>query len=175
MKSVRRCFSVVVFILAVTLLAAGFLAATACRQHGVTPSPTPISTPISTGTPAPSPTASPPTTPAVSATPLPTPLPTTTLSPTPRVGPTACKADFFAQPTAGEGPTWVQFTDQSTGNITNWEWDFDGNGSTDSTEQKPQHNYDKNGSYSVTLKVRGPGCEDKRTREGYIQVSKCKT
>lgn len=48
-------------------------------------------------------------------------------------------AGFSAQPTAGEAPLTVQFTDESTGDINSWSWDF-GDSST-STEQNPSHNY----------------------------------
>jgi PKD repeat protein len=45
----------------------------------------------------------------------------------------------------------VNFVDQSTGNPTQWEWDF-GDGSR-STEQHPAHTYAEPGTYTVTLKV----------------------
>ena len=37
--------------------------------------------------------------------------------------------DFSANPTRGPAPLTVSFTDQSTGSITSWEWDF-GDGSS---------------------------------------------
>ena len=43
----------------------------------------------------------------------------------------------------------VVFVDQSTGNPTNWSWDF-GDGAT-STQQNPTHTYAKAGSYTVVL------------------------
>jgi len=55
--------------------------------------------------------------------------------------PNQCQADFFAEPTDCYGPTWVQFYDLSTGEITAWEWDLDGDDITDSTEQSPTHYY----------------------------------
>ena len=33
-------------------------------------------------------------------------------------------ADFIANPTSGEVPLTVQFTDLSIGDITTWNWDF---------------------------------------------------
>ncbi len=45
----------------------------------------------------------------------------------------------------------VNFVDQSTGNPTQWEWDF-GDGNT-STEQHPSNTYNAAGTYTVTLKV----------------------
>ena len=49
----------------------------------------------------------------------------------------------------------VSFVDQSSGDITSWEWDF-GDGTT-STEQNPTHSYKTGGQYTVTLTVYGPG------------------
>ncbi|TET77190.1 MAG: PKD domain-containing protein [Dehalococcoidia bacterium] len=107
------------------------------------------------------------TKPVATPSPTPTPTPTNTVS--------SCHADFFAEPTEAEGPAWVQFTDQSTGNITSWEWDFDDDGAIDSTEQNPRHYYSSDGSYSVTLIITGPDCEDRLTKDNYIEVYGCKT
>ncbi len=51
----------------------------------------------------------------------------------------------------------VHFTDQSTGIITTWEWDFDGDGVVDSTEQNPSFTFNAAGTYTVLLTVTGPG------------------
>ena len=99
--------------------------------------------------------------------------PTPTLTPTPT--PYPCHADFSAEPTECDGPTRVQFTDRSTGEITGWAWDFDGDGDIDSTEQNPAHYYDETGRYSVTLTITGPGCQDTLTKEDYIDVTGCST
>jgi PKD repeat protein len=50
----------------------------------------------------------------------------------------------------GYAPLWVKFTDTSKG-ATAWNWDF-GDGTT-STKQSPIHQYTKDGTYTVTLKV----------------------
>jgi PKD repeat protein len=55
-----------------------------------------------------------------------------------------------------DDPLTVQFTSQSTGEITNYMWDF-GDGSPNSNEQNPRHTYPRPGTYSVTLTVAGPG------------------
>jgi len=48
----------------------------------------------------------------------------------------------------------VAFQDESTGQITNWRWDF-GDG-TQSTDQNPIHQYKLPGEYVVVLNVEGP-------------------
>jgi len=58
---------------------------------------------------------------------------------------------FSVDRTSGELPLTIRFTDESTGGITSWHWDF-GDGST-STLQHPSHTYTKKGEYTVTLMV----------------------
>ncbi|MEN6513014.1 PKD domain-containing protein [Methanoculleus sp.] len=58
-------------------------------------------------------------------------------------------AAFTALPTEGNAPLAVQFTDQSTGNVTAWNWSF-GDGNT-STDQNPTHTYATAGTYTVGL------------------------
>lgn len=77
-------------------------------------------------------------------------------------------AGFSAQPTAGEAPLTVQFTDESTGDINSWSWDF-GDSST-STEQNPSHNYTHPGRYTISLEVSGLGGSDIKVKKRYIQV-----
>ncbi|MBN1212689.1 MAG: PKD domain-containing protein, partial [candidate division Zixibacteria bacterium] len=62
----------------------------------------------------------------------------------------------------------VQFKDLSTGNITNWFWDF-GDGGT-SNAQNPWHTYTALGMYDVSLTVYGPGGSDDTTKYDYILV-----
>jgi len=78
-------------------------------------------------------------------------------------------ADFTADQTEGPCPLTVQFTDQSTGEITSWFWDF-GDGET-STEQNPTHTYNSTGYFTVSLTVTGPGGSDTETKEDYIHVT----
>lgn len=61
------------------------------------------------------------------------------------------KADFDA--TGASGSLDVSFTDKSTGHVYGCQWDFDGDGVTDSTERNPSHTYAEAGSYDVTLKA----------------------
>ena len=86
------------------------------------------------------------------------------------------KADFMAEPTTGEGYTWVQFTDLSTGPVVSREWDF-GDGSPKSDLKDPKKFYRYNGKYTVTLTVRGPesGDVDTVTKRDYIEITGCPT
>ncbi|OQX77857.1 MAG: hypothetical protein B6D61_06520 [Bacteroidetes bacterium 4484_249] len=58
-----------------------------------------------------------------------------------------------------EGST-VQFTDESTGNITSWEWTFEDGDPPTSTEQNPQVYYANEGDKDVTLTVSDGTNED---------------
>lgn len=61
----------------------------------------------------------------------------------------AILVDFEANPTKGNTPLEVVFTDQSEGEITSWSWDF-GDGKT-SVEQNPVHVYEDAGLFTVSL------------------------
>ena len=93
---------------------------------------------------------------------------------TPVPGQSSCRADFFADVTELDGPATVHFTDQSTGEIITWAWDFNNNGTVDSTMQNPSYFYDNNGKFSVKLTVTGPDCTDTLIKEDYINVTGCK-
>ena len=84
-------------------------------------------------------------------------------------GPTPPTAAFSGSPTSGCPTLTVNFTDQSTGDITSWSWDF-GDGST-STAQNPSHDYTAPGTYTVSLTVTGPGGSDTNTKTNYITVT----
>ena len=75
-------------------------------------------------------------------------------------------AAFSATPTSGAAPLEVQFTDNSTGDITSRSWDF-GDSQT-STETNPKHTYQKAGRYTVELTVTGPGGSDAEAKTDYI-------
>ena len=81
----------------------------------------------------------------------------------------ATSAEFSANPTSGNAPLEVTFTDESTGQITSWGWDF-GDGGT-SAEQNPTHTYYEPGSYTVSLTVMGPNGSDTKTKVDYITVT----
>ena len=65
-------------------------------------------------------------------------------------------ANFTANPTSGQAPLTVRFTDQSTGTISVWDWDF-GDGSAHSSAQNPSHTFSSVGNFIVTLTVTGSG------------------
>jgi len=74
------------------------------------------------------------------------------------------RADFTTDPTTGRAPLTVSFTDESTGEIAKWEWDFDGDGAVDRTDTTAPgtitHEYTTADTYTVTLTVTGPGDSD---------------
>ena len=70
-------------------------------------------------------------------------------------GPQAPRAAFIANPTNGDAPLTVQFTDTSSGVISSWFWNF-GNGQT-STERNPRVTFNNVGTFNVFLTVTGPG------------------
>ena len=77
-------------------------------------------------------------------------------------------AAFAAQPLSGVRPLEVQFTDNSTGNISSWSWNF-GDGST-STEKNPLHIYNTPGLFTVTLLVSDGTNENTKINTNYISV-----
>ncbi|MAB78478.1 MAG: hypothetical protein CMJ89_03900 [Planctomycetes bacterium] len=78
-------------------------------------------------------------------------------------------AIFTASPRSGAAPLTVNFTDQSTGNITTWLWSFGEGGS--STLESPSHIYTLAGTYTVTLTVSSLGGVDSQVRVDYITIS----
>jgi len=85
-------------------------------------------------------------------------------------GPEPPVADFVGSPTSGCAPLTVDFTDQSTGNISSWDWHF-GDGTAHSSEQNPVHTYENEGTHTVTLTVTGPCGSDSEIKTDYISVS----
>jgi gliding motility-associated-like protein len=79
---------------------------------------------------------------------------------------------FVGVPLDGCVPYRVDFADSSTidfGHINQWSWEF-GDGST-STAQHPNHEYTREGSYTVILKVTSDaGCVRQATKVNYVNV-----
>ncbi|MDD2553523.1 MAG: PKD domain-containing protein, partial [Desulfotomaculaceae bacterium] len=84
-------------------------------------------------------------------------------------------AAFTADTTSGTAPLMVSFTDQSTNSPTSWAWDFDNDGTVESTEQNPSYQYTEAGTYSVKLTVTNAAGSDDETKISYITVSAAPT
>ncbi len=78
-------------------------------------------------------------------------------------------AEFIGNPTSGNFPLTVQFTDQTTGTPDNWLWDF-GDGDT-SIVQNPSHIYSAAGIYTVKLTASNSSASDMITKVNYITVT----
>ena len=82
-------------------------------------------------------------------------------------------AEFSASPVSGSVPLVVQFTDLSTAEnttITSWEWDFENDGTVDSTDQDPTWTYTETGTFTVSLTVSDDDISDTETKVDYITV-----
>jgi PKD repeat protein len=64
----------------------------------------------------------------------------------------------------------VQFTDNSVGEVLEWQWEFQGGTPTSSTEQNPTVTYYFPGNYNVSLTVTGPNGSNTMTKNNYIHV-----
>lgn len=72
--------------------------------------------------------------------------------------PPAPAASFSVTPLSGAAPLVVSFTNRSTGDITGYAWDFNGDGTVDSTSAQPSpYTFATSGTYVVSLVVIGPG------------------
>ena len=80
----------------------------------------------------------------------------------------ALVADFDATESYTDSPSTVQFTDNSTGTIENWNWDF-GDGNT-SVDQNPKHEYKTSGQHTIELKVDNCASEVIENKPDYINV-----
>jgi len=78
-------------------------------------------------------------------------------------------ANFAANPTSGSAPLNVAFTNQSTGTINTFAWNF-GDGGT-SALASPSHTYTTAGTFTVSLTVTGPGGTNTRTAANLITVN----
>ena len=80
-------------------------------------------------------------------------------------------AAFSANDTNVQIGTEVQFTDESCGNPTSWDWTFEGGTPPDSDEQNPVVVYEEPGTYDVTLTISDGSNEATLTKEDYINAS----
>jgi Flp pilus assembly protein TadG len=81
-------------------------------------------------------------------------------------------ATFTADdPTNDTAPWDVTFdSSASTGDPTDWNWDFDGDGIVDSIEQNPTHTYTAEGTYTVTLTVINLTGANTQIRTDYVII-----
>jgi len=79
-------------------------------------------------------------------------------------------ADFTANPLSGFLPLEVEFTDMSLGNVQEWHWDFDNDGTFESDEQNPTYTYENQGIYSVKLIIGNGSTTDTILKTNYITV-----
>ncbi len=79
-------------------------------------------------------------------------------------------ADFIVDTNFGFFPLNVNFTEISQGNIIEWQWDFENDGTVDSYEQNPMWTYTSQGVYSVSLTISDGDSIDTETKIDYITV-----
>lgn len=77
-------------------------------------------------------------------------------------------ADFTSDKSEGQTPLSISFTNNSTGFITTYEWDF-GDGTT-SSEKHPTHTYENPGKYSVVLIISDGKDFSKSIKKSAIEV-----
>ncbi|MFC7308174.1 ThuA domain-containing protein [Streptomyces monticola] len=81
-------------------------------------------------------------------------------------------AKVSATPDSGAGPLQVAFSSAGSsdpdGDPLTYAWDFDGNGTTDSTAVNPTYTYTTNGTYTARLTVSDPG---RKTGSATIDVT----
>lgn len=81
-------------------------------------------------------------------------------------------AAFVADKTLGGVPLTITYTDQSSGNITDWQWSFPGGNPATQTGKGPHSvTYAAAGFYSVSLVVTGPGGSNSHSKNNYIEVA----
>jgi PKD repeat protein len=77
-------------------------------------------------------------------------------------------ADFWGTPRSGNTPVNITFTDNTTGEPTQWNWTF--GDETYSTEKNPVHTYSAAGNYTVTLTASNKAGTNTATKMNYIIV-----
>lgn len=79
-------------------------------------------------------------------------------------------ANFSFTPTTGCAPLMVQYTNQSTGNASNFAWIFDGGAPAFSLDENPIITYNNPGSYNALLIVSNASGTDSLLQENIITV-----
>ncbi len=86
------------------------------------------------------------------------------------VPPPSLVVNFIADDTTLCAGNFINFTDQSTGNITTWNWTFEGGTPSTSSVQNPVVTYENAGTYDVRLIGSNDTETDTLLREDYIQI-----
>lgn len=79
-------------------------------------------------------------------------------------------ANFTATGNQGFSPLVVEFKDTSLYNPSSWEWDFNNDGTIDSTQQNPTFTYSTPGRYTVKLKVTNAFGSAELVQTGVVNV-----
>jgi PKD repeat protein len=79
-------------------------------------------------------------------------------------------AGFTATPTNAFVTQSVAFTDTSSGNLTNWVWNFGDGNSVTNTSGSVSHAYAAAGTYNVSLTAKGPGGANTTNLVGAVKV-----
>ncbi|MBL8755578.1 MAG: PKD domain-containing protein [Planctomycetes bacterium] len=79
-------------------------------------------------------------------------------------------ADFTASVTSGVAPLSVTFTDTSTQSPTSWAWDFQNDGTVDSTVQNPTFVFSTPGVYEVELTVTNESGSNTETKTSFVEA-----
>src|SRR5579872_1290295 len=80
-------------------------------------------------------------------------------------------AAFTGNPTSGQAPLLVAYSDQSTGSPTSWSWNFGDTINNTSNLQNPSHTYNSGGNYTVSLTVGNGITTSTLTKNSYISVT----
>jgi PKD repeat protein len=86
-------------------------------------------------------------------------------------GPTPPVASFTANPSSGVAPLTVQFTDTSTGTVDSRAWDFQNDGTVDSTAANPTFTYTAANTYTAKLTVTNTAGSSSATRTIVVSPS----
>jgi PKD repeat protein len=79
--------------------------------------------------------------------------------------------NFSATPTSGTTPLDVQFTTTVQAAGITLDWDFDNDGTFDSSDPSPIHTYTEPGAYSVRLRLTYGSSQDQIVKTNYITIS----
>ncbi|MDD1686719.1 DUF2341 domain-containing protein, partial [Methanoregula sp.] len=93
----------------------------------------------------------------------------TTTMPSPPV------AGFSADTVTGSAPLKVTFSDESSGYVTDWAWDFGDGDTTNATKQNPLHKYVTPGKYTVNLTASNAGGSNSAVKTEYITIGEPST